>query len=207
MKKTISLLICLSVASLCAKPQAELSYFFIEDYNFEITYKNYNIKDDLVYGARFQYYATDPEKYGYTKQDVKINNYQISADIGKNIILNDNSDSAFGINLLTGLEWWKTNQKHKVLKQENKLSDIGIRLTIDTNGIYEKNIIYDLGAVYTIYFGDFDGHSLRATINAGYKFTPNLYAKAGINFYTQGKDIEKNTQTGTSLGFKIGYEF
>lgn len=219
MKKILGSLICAGalVSSINAYERLEFDYSFKQSWNFNLSYKNYNNQNNLIYSGSIEY-----EDWGLkgrnTSVVVGVDNdaYELYATalVGKTMYLHNKDDSTFGVNLLGGLELLRYTYDfreevingvlHRAAKGSN--NSLGLKVLLNISGIYDKNIIYDADLSYVSYFGDSKKHIIEYKIGAGYKFTQNVYAKANISLATEGEK-EKNNSTTTALGFAIGYEF
>lgn len=199
MKKTLMSFVCagILVSGLNAQ-NVELRYDFSKSWNFDLSYKNYNNKDNLVFGGNIIY-----EDYGLKGKDSA---YNLIFDglVGKNLYLKQDGNSTFGVNLLGGARLWRFH--YELSGYENNDNIYGPMISLNLSGIYDKNIIYNADLTYITYFGDDKGHLLKYDFGAGYKFTENFYAKANVLLSTSGEK-EKNNSTKTFLGFTLGYEF
>lgn len=199
MKKTLLSLACVGVlASGLNAQNLEIQYYFSNSYNFDLTYKNYNNKNDLIFGGKLTY-----EDYGLEGKDSAYN-LIFRGLVGKNLYLKQDGNSTFGVNLLGGFEYWRWHYEISNIKGDD--NSIAPMVALNLSGVYDKNIIYDIDLSYASYFGDSKDHLLRYDFGAGYKFTENFYAKANVLLSTRGEK-EKNRATKTYLGFTLGYGF
>lgn len=199
MKKTLMSFVCAGIlASGLNAQNIEFRYDFNDSWNFDLIYKNYNNKDDLVFGGKLVY-----EDYGLNGS-ADAHNLRINGLVGKNLHLKQDGNSTFGVNLLGGLEFWRFHYEEPGYEQDSNM--YGPVILLNLSGVYDKNIIYSADLSYTSYFGDQKDHVVRYDFGAGYKFTENFYAKANMLFVTRGEK-EKNKPNRTYLGFTLGYEF
>lgn len=199
MKKTLMSFVCAGIlASGLNAQNLEFRYDFYTSYSFDLAYKNYNNKDDLVFSGNIKY-----DDYGLEGKDSAYN-LTLRGLVGKNLYLKQDGNSTFGVNLLGGLEYWRWHYDY--LGDKGDDNSIAPMIALNLSGIYDKNIIYSIDLSYASYFGDSKDHFLRYDFGAGYKFTENFYAKANVLLSTRGEK-EKNRATQTVLGFTLGYEF
>lgn len=199
MKKTLFSLACVGVlASWLNAQNLEFRYYFHDSYSFDLAYKNYNNKDDLVFSGVIAY-----NDYGL-EGGADAYNLSFEGLAGKNLYLKQDNNSTFGVNLLGGASFWRFHYEEPGYEQNKNM--YGPTVLLNLSGVYDKNVIYSADFQYITYFGDNKRHILRYDFGAGYKFTENFYAKANILFSTQGEK-EKNKPTETIVGFTLGYEF